>query len=111
MLIFLAGLQGVPRELYEAAELDGANAWSQFRHVTLPMISPTVLFNLILGVIGALQVFTIAFAGTDGRPRLRHLVLCAAHLSPGVRVLPHGLWLAHWPGSLPWACSSSPGSR
>ncbi len=68
MLIFLAGLQGVPRELYEAAELDGANAWSQFLHVTLPMISPTVLFNLILGVIGALQVFTIAFAGTQGGP-------------------------------------------
>ena len=68
MLIFLAGLQGVPQELYEAAELDGAGAWHRFRHVTLPMISPTVLFNVILGVIGALQVFTIAFAGTRGGP-------------------------------------------
>ena len=68
MLIFLAGLQGVPRELYEASELDGAGTWSRFAHVTLPMISPTVLFNLILGVIGALQVFTIAFAGTGGGP-------------------------------------------
>ena len=68
MLIFLAGLQGVPRELYEAAELDGAGTWNRFAHVTLPMISPTVLFNLILGVIGALQVFTIAFAGTGGGP-------------------------------------------
>jgi len=68
MLIFLAGLQSVPRELYEAAELDGAGGWARFSHVTLPMISPTVLFNLILGVIGALQVFTIAFAGTSGGP-------------------------------------------
>ena len=68
MLIFLAGLQGVPQEFYEAAELDGAGSWHRFRHVTLPLISPTGLFNLILGVIGALQVFTIAFAGTKGGP-------------------------------------------
>ncbi|HHX43759.1 MAG TPA: sugar ABC transporter permease [Chloroflexi bacterium] len=68
MLIFLAGLQGVPQELYEAAELDGAGSWHRFWHVTLPMISPTVLFNVILGVIGALAVFTVAFAGTRGGP-------------------------------------------
>lgn len=68
MLIFLAGLQGVPVELYEAAELDGAGAWSRFWNVTFPMISPTVLFNVILGVIGALKVFTIAYAGTGGGP-------------------------------------------
>lgn len=68
MLIFLAGLQGVPTELYEAADLDGAGAVSKFWNVTLPMISPTLLFNLILGVIGSLQVFTIAFAATEGGP-------------------------------------------
>jgi len=68
MLIFLAGLQGVPQELYEAAEIDGAGAWSRFRHVCLPMISPTVFFNLVLGVIGALQVFTVAFVATEGGP-------------------------------------------
>ena len=68
MLIFLAGLQGVPQELYEAADLDGAGGWGKFWNVTLPMISPTVLFNLLLGVIGALQVFTIAFIGTKGGP-------------------------------------------
>lgn len=68
MLIFLAGLQGVPEELYEASELDGAGAWSRFRNVTVPMISPTILFNLILGVIHAMQVFTIAFVGTRGGP-------------------------------------------
>jgi len=68
MLIFLAGLQGVPQTYYEAAELDGANGWHKFWNVTLPIISPTVLFNLLLGVIGALQVFTIAFVGTKGGP-------------------------------------------
>lgn len=68
MLIFLAGLQGVPIELYDAAAIDGATRWSIFRHVTLPMISPSILFNLILGIIGALQVFTLAFVATKGGP-------------------------------------------
>ncbi|MEZ4662287.1 MAG: sugar ABC transporter permease [Caldilineaceae bacterium] len=68
MLIFLAGLQGVPQELLEAAEIDGAGAVSRFWNVTLPMISPTLLFNLILGVIGALKVFTLAYVGTNGGP-------------------------------------------
>ncbi|MEZ4865147.1 MAG: sugar ABC transporter permease [Caldilineaceae bacterium] len=68
MLIFLAGLQGVPQELYEAAEIDGAGAVAKFFNVTLPMISPTLLFNLILGVIGALKVFTLAFVATLGGP-------------------------------------------
>jgi multiple sugar transport system permease protein len=68
MLIFLAGLQGVPTELEEAAHLDGAGWWARFRHVVLPIISPTVLFNLILGVIGALQIFTLALAATAGGP-------------------------------------------
>ncbi len=68
MLIFLAGLQGVPQEFYEAAEIDGAGPWAKFRNVTLPLISPTMLFNLILGVIGALKVFTLAFVATEGGP-------------------------------------------
>ena len=68
MIIFLAGLQGVPQELYEAAEIDGAGRWQRFRHVTLPLISPTIFFNLVLGVIGALQVFTLAFVATQGGP-------------------------------------------
>ncbi len=68
MLIFLAGLQGVPQELIEAAEIDGAGRWAKFRHITLPMISPTLLFNFILGVIGALKVFTLAFVSTRGGP-------------------------------------------
>ncbi len=68
MLIFLAGLQGVPSELYEAADLDGANGWRKFWHITLPMISPTMLFNLVLGIIGALKVFNIAWVATGGGP-------------------------------------------
>jgi multiple sugar transport system permease protein len=68
MLIFLAGLQGVPKELEEAATVDGAGRWTKFRHVTLPMITPTLFFNLVLGIIGALQVFTVAFVATTGGP-------------------------------------------
>jgi multiple sugar transport system permease protein len=68
MLIFLAGLQGVPRDFYEVAALDGANAWQKFRNVTLPMISPTLFFNTVLAIIGALQTFTTAYAATQGGP-------------------------------------------
>lgn len=68
MLIFLAGLQGVPESLLDAAEIDGAGPWAKFVHVRIPMISPTILFNLILGVIGALKVFTLAFVATQGGP-------------------------------------------
>lgn len=68
MIIFLAGLQGVPQSLIDAAEIDGAGRWAKFRNVVLPMISPTLLFNLILGVIGALKVFTLAFVATNGGP-------------------------------------------
>lgn len=68
MMIFLAGLQGVPQELYEAADIDGASSWDKFRHVTVPMVSPTIFFNLVLGVIGALRVFTSAFVATGGGP-------------------------------------------
>lgn len=78
MVIYLAGLQGVPRELYEAAEIDGAGRWQKFRHVTLPMLSPVIYFNVIMSLIGALQVFTQAYIiseaangngnGSDGNP-------------------------------------------
>ena len=68
MLIFLAGLQGVPEELYDASRIDGAGRWATLSSVTLPMISPTILFNVVLGVIGALKVFTLAFVATKGGP-------------------------------------------
>lgn len=68
MIIFLAGLQGVPQELYEAASMDGANAWSKFRNVTLPLLTPTIFFNLVLAVIAALKVFGTAWVATQGGP-------------------------------------------
>ncbi len=69
VVIFLAGLQGVPRTLYEAASLDGASPWHQFRHVTVPMMSPVIFFNLIIGMIGSFQVFTQAYVMTGGGPQ------------------------------------------
>jgi multiple sugar transport system permease protein len=68
VVIFLAALQGVPIALYEAAALDGAGAWARFRHVTVPMISPIILFNTVLGVIGSFQTFTYAYVLTGGGP-------------------------------------------
>jgi multiple sugar transport system permease protein len=68
MIVFLAGLQGVPQELYEAAHIDGASAWQRFRHVTVPMISPTIFFNVVISIIGALSVFSVAYIGTQGGP-------------------------------------------
>lgn len=65
MLIFLASLQGVPQELLEAAEIDGAGRWARVLHVTLPMISPAIFFNLVLGIISALKMFALAYVGTS----------------------------------------------
>jgi multiple sugar transport system permease protein len=68
MLIYLAGLQGVPQQLYEAAEIDGANAFQRVRYVTLPMMTPSIFLTLILGIIGSFQVFTAALVATEGGP-------------------------------------------
>lgn len=68
-VIFLAGLQGVPRSLYEAAQIDGANTWQRFWHVTIPMMSSVIFFNLVMGVIGSFQVFTSAYVMTRGGPQ------------------------------------------
>lgn len=68
MVIMLAALQGVPVHLYEAAELDGANEWNKFRHVTVPMISPAIFFVVIIGFINSFQVFTQAYVMTEGGP-------------------------------------------
>jgi len=68
MIIFLAGLQGVPQELYDAAAIDGANGWQRTRHVTIPLLTPTIFFNTVLGIIGALQTFAAAFIATEGGP-------------------------------------------
>lgn len=68
MLVFLAGLQNIPQDYFEAAQLDGANRWQVFRFITLPLISPTLFFNLIIYMIGALQVFDSIVVLTQGGP-------------------------------------------
>ncbi len=68
MMIFLAGLQNIPRELIEAAELDGAGPWKRFRYVTVPLLTPTIFFLTMVGVIGSLQVFNQAYVMTQGGP-------------------------------------------
>ncbi len=67
-VIFLAALQGVPVQLHEAAQIDGASAWRRFWRITLPMVSPAILFVLIMGIIGTLQTFTQAYIMTGGGP-------------------------------------------
>ena len=68
MIIFLAGLQGIPESLYDASAIDGANAWQRTLHVTIPLLTPTIFFNTVLGIIGALQTFAAAFVATEGGP-------------------------------------------
>jgi multiple sugar transport system permease protein len=68
VVIYLAGLQDVPKELYEAAEIDGAGVWQRVWHVTLPMLSPVIFFNLIVSIIGVLQVFDVPYIMTGGGP-------------------------------------------
>ena len=68
MVIYLAGLQAIPQELYEAAKMDGAGPWSRLRHITIPMLAPTTLFLMVMGIIGSFQVFTQIFIMTNGGP-------------------------------------------
>jgi multiple sugar transport system permease protein len=68
VVVFLAGLQDVPKSLYEAAIVDGANAWQQFRHVTIPLSTPVILYNMIIGFIAAFQEFTMPQLLTNGGP-------------------------------------------
>jgi len=75
IIIFLAGLQGVPRELKDAVEVDGGNWWHQFWAVTVPHMTPFVLFNLVLGFIGAFQIFTQSYIMTNGGPENASLFL------------------------------------
>ena len=68
MLINLAGLQAIPTDLYDSASIDGANAFQRLLNVTIPMMTPLILFNLVMGIIGGLQVFVVAFVMTQGGP-------------------------------------------
>lgn len=68
MIIYLAGLNGIPEQLYEAAEIDGAGSWSRFWNITIPMMTSVIFFNLILQIIGSFQVFTASYLMTRGGP-------------------------------------------
>jgi multiple sugar transport system permease protein len=68
MIIYLAGLQSIPTTLYEASELDGANSWQKLFRITLPLMSPVIFFNLVIGIIGTFQYFTEAYVLTNGGP-------------------------------------------
>ena len=107
MMIFLAGLLDVPRQLYEAAEIEGASSWQRFRYVTLPMISPVMFFSVVIGVIAGFQYFTQAYVASfavSGQPHGGRVVqhrraggidplLLVAPVHQGVRPLPDGLRL------------------
>jgi multiple sugar transport system permease protein len=73
IVIYLARLQGIPTELYEAAEIDGAGGWRKLMYITIPMMTPVIFFNLITGIIGSFQVFTQAYVMTDGGPHYASL--------------------------------------
>jgi multiple sugar transport system permease protein len=85
MLIFLAGLQSIPEELYEAARLDGANSWQQFRHVTLPMLGPTFVFVGIVTMIASFQIFSEPYVMTQGGPLKSTLTLVLYMYEEGFR--------------------------
>jgi multiple sugar transport system permease protein len=65
MIIYLAGLQGIPTSLYESAQIDGANSWRQVWHITLPLMTPVIFFNLVIGIIGTFQYFTEVYVLTS----------------------------------------------
>ncbi len=80
MVIYLAGLQDVPVSLYEAAELDGARTWNKTRHVTLPMLSPVILFNVVMGIIGSIQIFALPYVLFQGAGPARSAYFYAGYL-------------------------------
>jgi multiple sugar transport system permease protein len=71
MIVYLSGLQSIPTELYEASSIDGANAIQRFFKITIPMLTPTIFFNLVTGLIGAFQIFANAYIMTGGGPQYR----------------------------------------
>jgi multiple sugar transport system permease protein len=80
MVIYLAGLQDVPQSLYEAADLDGARVWGKTRHVTIPMISPVILFNVVMGIIGTLQTFALPYVMFPGGAPARSTYFVSMYL-------------------------------
>ena len=90
MVIFLAGLQAIPQRYYEAAQIDGAGSWSQFRHITLPLLKPTTLLVMVMSVIVAMKVFAVPLIMTGGGPAGRDTGAAALHLPDRLRVLQDG---------------------
>ena len=90
MMIFLAGLQDIPKELYEAADLDGAGFMQRIRFVTLPMLTPTIYFNLIIGIINSFQVFAAVFILTRGGPAGQTMVYIMYLYRRGIEYLEMG---------------------
>jgi raffinose/stachyose/melibiose transport system permease protein len=68
MMVFLAGMQGIPSEIYEAGKIDGTSAWSAFRHLTIPLLAPSITINVLLAIIGTITGFELIFVLTDGGP-------------------------------------------
>jgi multiple sugar transport system permease protein len=68
MVVLLAGLQGIPQHLYEAARIDGANQWQEFRHITIPMLSPVLFYVMVISMIGSFQIFENVLIMTNGGP-------------------------------------------
>jgi multiple sugar transport system permease protein len=90
MVIFLAGLQTIPAQLYEAASIDGATRWQAFRHVTLPMLRPTILFISVITTIGYLQLFEEPFVMTEGGPLDRTLSIAQYMYQQGFQFFHQG---------------------
>jgi multiple sugar transport system permease protein len=90
MIIFLAGLQGIPEVLYEAAMIDGAGRWAKFWNVTLPILSPVIFFNLITGFISTLQIFSASYLITQGGPQNATLFLALYQYRVGFQNLKMG---------------------
>jgi multiple sugar transport system permease protein len=90
MIIFLAGLQGIDDQYYEAAEIDGAGRWSQLIHVTIPMMSAVIFFNLVMGIINSFQIFTAGYLITNGGPQNSTLFYVLYLYNNGFRYLDMG---------------------
>ena len=91
MVIFLAGLQNIPREYYEAAQIDGASGFRQFRDITLPLLTPTTFFLMVIAIIGSLQVFDLVFIMTRVGNTNRFPTIVYYIYRGRVPELPHGL--------------------
>ncbi len=92
MVIFIAGLGNIPVTLYEAASLDGAGAWQRLRHITIPMMTPLIFYNMVIAIINSFQTFIPAQIITQGGPKAPPCSWCGTFTGSGVRkVLQHGL--------------------